>query len=41
MGLTGKRKVREWQGIGKFDKIRLLQVLKSLVVGGGWWVVRK
>ena len=30
--------VREWEGTGKFDKIRLLQALKSLVVvvvGGG------
>ena len=27
--------VKEWLGTGKVDKIRLLEPLKSLVVGGG------
>ena len=30
--------VKEWLGTGKVDKIRLLEPLKSLVVGGGGWV---
>ena len=33
--------VKEWLGTGKVDKIRLLEPLKSLVVGGGGWVVEK